>query len=58
MDIDVEALGGERNEGQGGTLLIAPGGGSLRGYLGLMLGVDSSLSDTDDRLFLLMAGDK
>jgi len=53
MDIDIEALGGQRNEVKLGSLLVALSGRGLY----LVLGVDGGLSDAYDGLLFLVASD-
>lgn len=56
MHVDVEALGGQRDVGKNGTLLIALGGLGLSGSLSLLLGGEGGFGGADDRLLFLVAG--
>ena len=58
MHIYIHAFGGQGDEGQGGALAFAEVGGRLGGGLGLALGVDGVLGDSDDGLLFAVAGEE
>ena len=58
MHVYIHALGGQRNAGQLGSLLLALGSGGLGGGLSLMLRVHRILCHPHHSLLFLVAGDK